>query len=392
MLVRIALVRSTFRIAALLPLRGYVVLATAHVPHLRGNLAAIRDGLQARHPGTRIVTLIQAPTPGRIGRLRAVLDALVAGWHLARARVFVVDSHYLPMYVIRPRAGTTFVQVWHACGAIKRIGYSVLDKTFGASERLVATVRIHSNYTFCLAASEAAAVQYVDAFRQPRSLFVTDLGIPRTDVLVDRQRWPDLIASIRRRYGIPDDRKVILWAPTFRGTSMLRAQSPELLDLDALEATLGQDHVLLARLHPAVRMPMATTPELARFVKDVSDYPEVNELMLVADVLVTDYSSVAFEFALLRRPMAFFAPDIGDYDQERGFYFDYRTGVPGPVFETTAELAAWLQAGAFDADRVDAFARTWFEVADGHATERFVEQVVMPALAGLPAPSGVPGS
>ncbi len=106
--------------------------------------------------------------------------------------------------------------------------------------------------------------------------------------------------------------------------------------------------------------------------------------MLVSDVLVTDYSSVIFEFALLDRPMAFFAPDISTYDDERGFYFDYRAGVPGPVFETTLDLVAYLRRGAFDLERVRRFASTWFDVADGHASERFIDRIVRPALAGKP--------
>jgi CDP-ribitol ribitolphosphotransferase len=125
---------------------------------------------------------------------------------------------------------------------------------------------------------------------------------------------------------------------------------------------------------------MAQDERLRGFVIDVSDYPEVNELMLVSDVLVTDYSSVVFEFALLKRPMAFFAPDTNTYEEERGLYFDYRATMPGPVFERTEDLAEYLREGVFDVARVEAFARTWFDVADGHASERFVDRIVLPAL------------
>ena len=100
----------------------------------------------------------------------------------------------------------------------------------------------------------------------------------------------------------------------------------------------------------------------------------------MSDVLVTDYSSAIFEWSLLGRPMAFYTPDLSDYDGERGFYFDFRTGVPGPIFETTSELGAWLRAGQFDLERVARFREESFEVADGHATERFVDEIVLPAL------------
>ena len=107
----------------------------------------------------------------------------------------------------------------------------------------------------------------------------------------------------------------------------------------------------------------------------------MNELLLVADVLVTDYSSVMFEYALLERPMAFLAPDADAYTAERGFYLDLRTDLPGPVFATTADLAAHLVSGAFDVERTRAFARRWFDVADGSAAARFVERVVLPGAA-----------
>ena len=390
-----ALVRSGFALGRLLPLRRHVVLATTHDARLRGDLRVIRDALRAADPPVPVVVLAHAVPRDRRGRIRAALTSVLAGYHLATARLFIVDDYYFPIYLVRRRPGTTIVQTWHACGAIKKIGYSVLDKSFGATEELTRRVALHTNYDLCLAGSPASVVQYMDAFRQPADRFVTELGIPRTDVLVDATRWPALDAAIRARYAIPAGKRVILYAPTFRGTSMVKARHPEDLDLRVMRERLGEDHVVLLRLHPAVRSEVDLGPDLADFAIDVSDYPEVNELMLVSDVLVTDYSSVIFEFALLGRPMAFFAPDTAAYDDERGFYFDYRSGVPGPVFETTAELAAWLRAGAFDLERVRRFAATWFDVADGHATARFVDRVVLPALAGerpVLAPVEIPAS
>jgi CDP-ribitol ribitolphosphotransferase len=123
-------------------------------------------------------------------------------------------------------------------------------------------------------------------------------------------------------------------------------------------------------------------PELQGFAIDVSDHPDINELMLVSDVLVTDYSSAIYEFALLDRPMVFFAPDYEAYEAERGFYFDYRTGVPGPIFETSEELAAYLRAGEFDLARVERFRRESFDIADGRSTARVTDELIVPALDG----------
>jgi CDP-ribitol ribitolphosphotransferase len=377
---RIALVRITFRLARRLPLRRHVVLATARSAELGGNLAFIRDELDRRKPPIPYVVVGYRTRGTWGGRIAAITHIVRAAYHLATARLFIVDDYFFPIYVVEPRRGTTIVQTWHASGAFKRIGYGVLDKSFGADESLVSRVAIHSNYDVCLMASKSAAVHYAEAFRQPLDRFVTDIGMPRTDVLFGDEKVAGIKAAVRARYRLPVGKRVVLYAPTFRGESVYRATSPRDLDLEVLHRELGEDHVVLLKLHPYVREGHPIPHELAAFAIDASDHPDIHELMLVSDVLVTDYSSAIFEFSLLGRPMAFFAPDHDDYLDERGFYFDYRTGVPGPVFDTTEDLASWLRASVFDLDRVERFRAESFEVADGHASERFVDRIVLPAL------------
>jgi CDP-ribitol ribitolphosphotransferase len=378
--IRIVLVRAAFAITRFLPLRRRVVLATAHAPRLAGNLAVIADDLAARHPEIPVVTIAHRPASGGRGRVAAAWQAVAAAYHLATARVFIVDDYIFPIYVVRPRAGTTIIQTWHACGAFKKVGYSVLDKTFGVDEALASRVRIHSNYDVCLVASQAAAPHYAEAFRQPLDKFVSRLGIPRTDVFFGEDRLERIREAVRQRYGLTDGRRVVLYAPTFRGDSVTDARATDDLDLAVLRDAIGGDHVLLVRLHPFIRSRTLIGPELAGFAVDVSDHPDINELMLVSDVLVTDYSSAIYEFALLDRPMVFFAPDYEAYEAERGFYFDYRTGVPGPIFETSEALADYLRAGEFDLARVDRFRRESFDIADGRSTARVTDELFVPAL------------
>jgi len=378
--IRIVLVRLAFAIARHLPLRRRVVLATAHSPRLAGNLAAIADDLGARHPEILVVTIAHRPASGARGRVVAAWQAVVAAYHLATARVFIVDDYFFPIYVVRPRAGTTIVQTWHACGAFKKVGYSVLDKSFGVDEALASRVQIHSNYDVCLVASQSAAPHYAEAFRQPLEKFVSRLGIPRTDVFFGEEHLATTREAVRCKYGLTDGRRVILYAPTFRGDSVMDAHATDDLDLSLLAESLREDHVLLVRLHPFVRSLTAIGPELAGFAIDVSDHPDINELMLVSDILVTDYSSAIYEFALLGRPMAFFAPDYEAYEAERGFYFDYRTVVPGPIFETSEALAAYLRAGDFDIARVDRFRAASFDVADGRSSARVTDELIVPSL------------
>lgn len=377
---RIFLTRLGHAIGRLRPVRPAVVLATVSSSRLTGNLAWIEAAIRRDLPDVELVVLAHRRGRGLRERIDAAVQAVRAGYHLATAGLFVVDDYYFPMYVVGKRPGTRFIQVWHACGAFKKFGYSVLDKGFGADADYVRSVRIHSTYDLCLVSAARFIPAYMEGFGLPAERFTGAIGIPRTDLFFQQDRIADLAAGIRRRYGIPEGRQVVLYAPTFRGEQVTSAKDPTGLAFDELAADLTDSHVILYRSHPFVRDRAAAEAANPGFVIDVSGHPDMNELMLVSDVLITDYSSAIYEFALLGRPMAFFAPDHEAYEAERGFYFDYSTGLPGPIFTTTADVAGWLRAGTFDTDRVRRFATESFDVADGRATERFVDDVVRPAV------------
>ena len=376
---RIALVRAGFAIGSTRRRRRRVLLATAHADRLEGNLAAIHSEL-ARRAVAPTVVLARAVRSTLRGRLRAMADHMLAGFHLATATLTVVDDYFFPMYVIRPRRGTHFIQTWHASGAFKKFGYSVGERAFGLDLETARRIGIHSTYDLCLVSAARFAPAYAEAFGLPIDRFTSTIGIPRTDVFFDAARVAEVRRAIQTRYALPEGRRVILYAPTFRGEQITSARAPGDLDIGRLAERLGDDHVLLLRDHPFVAARRSIPGAAAGFLIDASDHPDIHDLMLVSDVLVTDYSSAMYEFSLLERPIAFFAPDHAAYEAERGFYLEYATDLPGPVFETTDALADWLRGGDPDLDRIRRFRDASFDVADGRATARFVDEVVLPAL------------
>ena len=176
------------------------------------------------------------------------------------------------------------------------------------------------------------------------------------------------------------DRTVVLYAPTFRGESVVSASYDDFLDLERMAASLADDHIVLMRLHPFVRDRLRIPPELAGFALDVSDHPDINELMLVSDLLVTDYSSAIYEFSLLGRPICFLAPD---HLPTRASAASTSTTCPvcrGRSSRRRTNWSAHLREGPFDLARVAAFRRANFDVADGHASARVVDRILLPAL------------
>jgi CDP-ribitol ribitolphosphotransferase len=393
--VRVFAARAGATLARLQPIQERVYIVANRDGALRGNLAEIERTLRAL-PAPPTILREVASEGERSGGVPifslfiAVLRIVQRSYRVATSRVVIVDDYFFPIYPVKKRSGVTIIQVWHACGAFKRFGRATLESEWGADEIFLKWVPIHANYDLTLVSSASIAQIYADAFGQPVEKISAAFGIPRTDALAPSPRRDATEREVRARLGLTDNRTTILYAPTFRGADLMGAGAPELLDIAALFRALGGQYRLILRLHPFVKSAMRIPEEARDFVVDASREPDVNDVMLAADILVTDYSSIIFEYALLNRPMAFLAPDLAAYEQERGFFFDYRSGVPGPVVETTEQLVAWIDAKAFDLPRVAKFAAESFDVMDGHATERLVEQVVLPALRGealhIPAP------
>ncbi len=393
--VRVLLARAGAALARLQPIQERVYIVTNRDSSLRGNLAEIERALRAL-PAPPTILRETGSDDERNGGVpilslfTATLRIAKRSYRVATSRVVIVDDYFFPIYPVRKRSGVTIIQVWHACGAFKRFGRATLASEWGADEIFLKWVPIHSNYDLTLVSSASIAQIYADAFGQSVETVTAVFGIPRTDALAPSPRRDAAEREMRARLGLTDNRTTILYAPTFRGADLKGARAPELLDIAALHRVLGDQYRLILRLHPFVKSAMRIPDEARDFVVDASREPDVNEVMLAADILVTDYSSIIFEYSLLNRPMAFLAPDLDAYERERGFFFDYRSGVPGPVVDTTEQLITWINAKAFDLQRVANFATESFDVMDGHATERLVEQVVLPALRGealrIPAP------
>nr|WP_232217861.1 CDP-glycerol glycerophosphotransferase family protein [Virgibacillus sp. SK37] len=172
-----------------------------------------------------------------------------------------------------------------------------------------------------------------------------------------------------------------MFAPTFRGNGQASAHFPfEVLNLDLLYETLHEEYVFLFKIHPFVKNKLEIPYEYADFFYDFSEYREINDLLLVTDLLITDYSSVCFEFALLNKPMLFFAFDVEQYIEERDFYYNYFDFIPGPLIKTTREMVKTIVNKNFEMEKIPPFVRYFFDENLGEASKNVVEQVIIPSL------------
>jgi CDP-glycerol glycerophosphotransferase (TagB/SpsB family) len=203
-----------------------------------------------------------------------------------------------------------------------------------------------------------------------------EVGYPRNDVLSSEDR-DRVRRRVREHFGIAEHTTLVLYAPTWRDNLRVGGVFNKVLYLDP-EAVVAAvpDSVVLVRGHYN-SVGAAEAEEASRRVLDVTRYPDIGDLYLAADVLVTDYSSVFFDFALTDKPMIFLAPDLKEYrDDNRGFYLDYHETVPGPICLSTDEVVAELLGEDRYAERRAAFRERFDPLDDGHASARVVDEIL----------------
>jgi CDP-ribitol ribitolphosphotransferase len=347
-----------------LPIRPRVVLATARVSHLEGNLAHLHAEIQRARPGTRLVTLLEPYSYGFLGKL-GYLVRLVRGTFLLRtSSLFVVDNAYLPVHVAAHRPGTTVVQVWHAVGALKRFGADTTTGLHGPERDF-----LHRNYDWVICAGEASRAPYAAALRTPLER-VLPLGVPRTDFFFDAAAVAAARERMLARYPRLREGRVVLYAPTFRGRGRAKRAAPA-FDPVALRAALPPSDVLVLKSHPNLDPSRVPT---AGFDVVIDRALEMNEAFAAADVLVTDYSSSIYEWALLRRPIVLLTADLEAYERDPGLYIDPRTDLVGTRVERPEELPAAIAGATVDDAAWDALIARRLEACDGHASARFVDR------------------
>lgn len=151
----------------------------------------------------------------------------------------------------------------------------------------------------------------------------------------------------------------------------------EVLNLEKLYNELKDEYVFLFKIHPFVKNEFSIPYQFSDFFYDFSSYREINDLLFITDILITDYSSVCFEYALLNKPMIFFAYDVEEYVRTRDFYYDYHSFIPGPLAKTTERMIDIIQKEDFKMEKIEPFVKYFFDDLDGKATERVVDQLII---------------
>lgn len=337
---------------------------------LSGNLKFVYDKMRERKLDEKfnIHFIFKSHVLERRNKLSKIIFPLLLG----KSDYIFLDDHHPMLIDLKFRKKQEIIQVWHAVGAFKTVGFSRIGKKGGFFYHY----KNHRYYTKSFVASEHDVSIYGEAFGI-KDKNVIPTGIPRTDVFFDENYKEVRKKKVFSKYPNIKNKKIILFAPTFRGNGHRSAYYPFLkLDLERLANYAAENNaVVLFKMHPLVRNNIKIPQKHENYLIDVHDYEEVNDLLFVSDLLISDYSSIIYEFALLKKPMLFYAFDLEDYILNRDFYVNYTEFVPGKIVRTFNELMKALENKNFEEYKVDLFLNKYFKFLDGKATERLVRNI-----------------
>ena len=290
----------------------------------------------------------------------------------ATSKVVIVDDYFRLLNTVDKREGVKLFQLWHACGAFKTFGFTRLGKKGGPKQ----TDSNHRMYDYAIVSSKEIEKHYAEGFGLSDECVVAT-GIPRTDIFMDEQYAEKVREAFYEKRPQLKDKKIMLFAPTFRGNGQMSAYYPlEAFNPAQVYESLGEEYAILIKLHPFCKERFEIDEKYKDFIIDLSAEDELNDLLFVTDLLVTDYSSVVFEASLLNIPMLFYAYDLYEYISSRDFYYDFEGFVPGKIVFTESELINSVKENDFEKEKVDGFKNKFFDSLDGKSSQRVADLII----------------
>ncbi|MDR0314782.1 MAG: CDP-glycerol glycerophosphotransferase family protein, partial [Oscillospiraceae bacterium] len=282
------------------------------------------------------------------------------------SKVILIDDFYELTSIVKKKPEVKLIQVWHACGAFKTFGFSRLGKPGGPRQ----LTPHHRCYDYALVSAQRISRFYAEGFGIPINRVVA-AGVPRTDVFFSDEYRKEKIEDFYRKYPKLKNKKIMLFAPTFRGNGRLTGYYPaDRFDLKTVYEGANGQYAIIVKLHPFIKDSFIIPPEYKDYILDFSDESEINDILFVTDLLVSDYSSVIFEASLLNIPMIFYAFDLNEYIATRDFYYEYKDFLPGKLVYDMDELLRAINTSDFETEKIDEFKSTFFDDLDGKSSSR----------------------
>ena len=336
--------------------------------HISGNFEYIYNYLKENNPDYELKTHLKKSLKTK----RKFKEKILLLKDIASSKYILVDDFYPLIYPLKIRKNAKLIQVWHAMGAFKTVGYSRNKSKEGYKSSSLT----HKNYTDTIVSSENIRKNYAEAFGIDIEK-VHPYGVPRTDIFYSDKYKRDIRKQLYQKYPQFKNKKVILFAPTFRGKGQKTAYYDySLIDFNLIKKKFSKDYVFLVKMHPFIKKLPDIDFENDDFYYNLSSEREINDLLFITDILITDYSSVIFEYSFFKKPVIFYIPDYENYDGSRGFYYPFSKYTYGDIAKNNKELINLIENSKVNKKKLQEFFDYFCGACDGKSTERVVKKLI----------------
>lgn len=342
-----AVLNLIYFLMKLRPQKKKVVFLSRQSDNPSLDIIEIRKEIKNQRPEYDTVILCRKIGSGLFGKISYCIYILKQMWHLADAEIAILDSYCIPVSLLKHRKSLLVIQMWHSVGTMKKFGYSILDRPEGSSSKLARAMRMHENYDYIFCAGEGYKSHLSEGFGCPENKIVI-FPLPRVQVLQDRDYKKRIREQIFAAYPHLSEKKNIIYVPTFRKNNDEKQKFLEAVEnLKASFRSYEDNYNLIIKPHPL----SGAEDEYNRF----SSF----DFLFVADYIISDYSCIMYEGAILHVPLFFYTYDFENYVSTRDIYIDYKKEIPGAMYDNSEDLMKAINNGDFDMEKQEAFLKKY---------------------------------
>ncbi len=351
----------------LLPQKKKVVIISRQSDSPSLDISMLETRFKELHSDYEVVVLCKKIGAGLTGKIAYCFHMLTQMYHLATSEIVVLDSYCILVSLLNHRKNLLIIQMWHSIGTMKKFAYSILDKPEGSSSKIAHLMKMHKNYDYILAAGDGYRDHLSQGFNYPLEKIVT-LPLPRVEVLKDTEYAKAVKEKIYQTYPQLKDKANIVYVPTFRKINdddFLKALQ------DLCDNVDYSNYNLIIKAHPLTDL-SGFDGGNAIIDRSFSSF----DMLFIADYVVSDYSCIMYEAAVLKKPIYLYTYDYDNYMATRDIYMDYKKEVPGPICDDGKSLVESIEAGTYDFVKLDRFLNKYVYMGSDHETEDIVNFIM----------------
>lgn len=344
-----------YALIKLLPTQNKVVLISRVNKTISVDFILLRDRIKEVSPTTKVVVLNHKLQ----NKMHLFIDVIKEMYHLATSKSAIIDSYIIPVSILTHKKDLIIVQIWHSIGVSKNFGYTALGLKEGASREIAEIMEMHKNYDYLIASGQSSIDYYKKSFKISEEK-ILNIGIPRIDYLIKEKYRESARESIYNKYPILLKKQNILYAPTFRkGLKIPYADIINEVDFEKYNLIIKQHHLDKTEIND-------------NRIINLSD-ENIFDLLFVSNYLITDYSALMFEAAIIEIPMFFYTYDIENYEKRRGLTISLTKDLPGTHSDDAKKIIKAIEKNKFNIETIRNFRDKHIDNIDGNATKRIVD-------------------